>query len=138
MIRAVLDANVWISGLISASGAPVELIQCFEDGAFDAVVCPMLLGELSEVTARPWFRARLSPDDARSFVRHLRGIALELPDGRLDERLCRDPGDDYLIALAISAGAIIVTGDRDLLRLVEPPVLILSPRAFLNVLRSPR
>jgi len=45
--------------------------------------------------------------------------------------VCRDPRDDYLVALAVAthAGAI-VTGDRDLLDIVEPPVAVLTPRAL--------
>lgn len=138
MIRAVLDTNVWISGLLSASGAPAELIERFEDGTFDAVVCPSLLAELSEVVTRPWFRGRLSPDDAHRFVQHIRAIALEFPDQQLQDRLCRDPDDDYLIGLALAADAILVSGDRDLLTLADPPMPILAPRAFLDALKSER
>lgn len=134
MIHGVLDANVWISGLISATGAPAEVLDLFEDGAFDAVVCPALLGELSEVASRPWFRGRLSRADAQAFVRHLLGMAIEFADGRLEKPICRHPSDDYLVALALASDAILVTGDGDLLDLVGPPVAILSPRDFLNAL----
>jgi predicted nucleic acid-binding protein len=37
--------------------------------------------------------------------------------------VCRDPADDYLVALARREMATIITGDRDLLLLVR-----LSPR----------
>ena len=43
-------------------------------------------------------------------------IALRLPDPSSPRQVLRDAGDDYLVALAISARATaIVTGDRDLL-----------------------
>ena len=45
-------------------------------------------------------------------------------------RRSRDPGDDYLLALAESAVAILVTGDQDLLDVKDVPVR--SPRAFLE------
>jgi predicted nucleic acid-binding protein len=45
--------------------------------------------------------------------------------------VCRDPRDDYLVALAVATHAdAIVTGDHDLLELVEPPVSVLTPRAL--------
>jgi hypothetical protein len=52
--------------------------------------------------------------------------------------VCRDPHDDYLVALAVATGAeSIVTGDRDLLELPEPPVAVLTPRALIERLDAP-
>jgi predicted nucleic acid-binding protein len=43
--------------------------------------------------------------------------------------VCRDPADDYLVALAYSANAdAIVTGDLDLLSLEEPGLSVITPR----------
>ena len=50
-------------------------------------------------------------------------------------RRSRDPGDDYLLALAESAVAILVTGDQDLLDVKGLPVR--SPRAFQEALPAP-
>lgn len=53
------------------------------------------------------------------------------------EPVVRDPGDDYLVALARSAAAhALVSGDGDLLALDLEDVLVLSPRAFLERLGS--
>jgi predicted nucleic acid-binding protein len=47
----------------------------------------------------------------------------------------RDPGDDYLLALAASTGALLVTGDDDLLELGgEPPIH--TPRSFAALLHA--
>ncbi len=46
---------------------------------------------------------------------------------------CRDPADDYLLALATQVGATaIVTSDLDLLGLADPAVPILTPRDFVT------
>ena len=45
-------------------------------------------------------------------------------------RLSRDPGDDYLLALARSNSAILVSGDQDLLDVKDAPVE--SPRSFMS------
>jgi predicted nucleic acid-binding protein len=52
--------------------------------------------------------------------------------------ICRDPGDDYLIAHAMLARAdVLVTRDRDLLDLgAVAGVRIVDPRSFLRLLRS--
>jgi predicted nucleic acid-binding protein len=50
----------------------------------------------------------------------------------------RDPGDERVLADAISAGVeILVSGDQDLLVAAEDsPIRILSPRAFLTLARG--
>jgi predicted nucleic acid-binding protein len=52
--------------------------------------------------------------------------AVHFPDPESPGAVLRDPGDDYLIALARAAGVeAIVTGDRDLLEHpgLEPPAI---------------
>jgi predicted nucleic acid-binding protein len=52
--------------------------------------------------------------------------------------LSRDPGDDYLIALALHASTdVLISRDRDLTDLVDPPVRILTPRDLLDELTPP-
>ena len=43
----------------------------------------------------------------------------------------RDPGDDYLIALAYSRKAVLVSGDRDLLELADR-MPVFTPVEFLR------
>jgi predicted nucleic acid-binding protein len=51
--------------------------------------------------------------------------------------VCRDPADDYLVALAYSANAdAVVTGDRDLLSLAEPGLSVITPRELVERLES--
>jgi predicted nucleic acid-binding protein len=55
---------------------------------------------------------------------------------RLLERgpaFCRDPGDDYLVALASAALVdALVIGDRDLLALEEIGVAVITPRGLVE------
>jgi predicted nucleic acid-binding protein len=44
-----------------------------------------------------------------------------------------DPDDDYLVALAVAAGAdALVSGDVHLTELVDAPVIVLTPRQVLE------
>jgi predicted nucleic acid-binding protein len=52
-------------------------------------------------------------------------------------RRSRDPGDDYLLALAESERAIVVSGDQHLLGLADR-FPIVSPQAFLEELEVRR
>ena len=47
--------------------------------------------------------------------------------------VCRDPDDDYLVALARAAVVdALVTGDRDLLELEDVRVAVITPRALVE------
>jgi putative PIN family toxin of toxin-antitoxin system len=126
---------VLISALLSPRGAPARLYLLWLGGEFELVVCPHLLEELDSVLRRPKFRDLVSPDAAVEFVNVIRRGAITVENPAITEGVIRDPGDDYLVALAQSANVDhLVSGDKDLTSLatVSPPVL--SPAAFLDLL----
>lgn len=104
----------------------------------ELVTSPVLLGEVASVLARPRLRRFLSINEARRFVAGLGSQTTLSAEAPLPhEAVCRDPRDDYLVALAIHARTeAIVTGDRDLLELANPPVEILSPRMLVDRLQA--
>jgi len=92
------------------------LLEALESLAFEAIICPKLLGELRKALRKPYFRDRLSAEEARKAVKRIEVVAVALDDPAEVEPTLRDPKDDYLLALARQAGAeAIVTGDKDLL-----------------------
>ncbi len=102
------------------------------------VVCPHLLEELESVLRRPKFGDRVMPDEVEEFVDVIRRGAVTVENPVIAEAVSRDPGDDYLIALAQAANVdYLVSGDKDLTSLatVSPPVL--SPAKFLDLLAPP-
>ncbi len=132
----MIDPNVWIAGLISPLGAPAAVVRAVGEGELTAVVTEQILDELAVVLARSKFRRWISLDDAVAFVEALRGEADVLPDPNVVGRRVRDPDDDYLVAVALAAGATIVTGDSDLLEAgLEPPAV--TPRQLLDRLARP-
>jgi len=128
--RAVLDPNVLISALLSSSGSPAALVGRWLVGEFELVVSERLLAELRRALAYPKLRSRVTEQDATEFVDLLSRTATTLEDPLVAPRRSRDPGDDYLLALAEVGAAVLVTGDRDLLALRGLPVL--SPAAFVE------
>jgi putative PIN family toxin of toxin-antitoxin system len=136
-VRAVLDPNVLIAALVSPSGTPAALVRAWLDGAFEIVVSPKLLAELQRTLAYPHLAARVSADDAQELAELLRRAATvaDDPDGTAGLPASRDPDDDYLIALAAAADAMLVSGDRDLLSL-GAGLPIHSPAEFLGRLRD--
>jgi putative PIN family toxin of toxin-antitoxin system len=133
VLRVVLDPGALIAAAISKSGAPAELLEPWRDGEFDLVVSPNLLDELEDVLLRPKFSVFASGDDVRAYVEALEAGGVAFDDPVDPPTVTSDPGDDYLIALALVAGAdAIVSGDRHLTELAGPPVPVLTPRALLE------
>lgn len=130
-MRVVLDVNVLISGTLSAGGAPARILAAWQAGRFDLVISPALLTELNRVLAYPKIRRRISVDDAAAFVDWLSRSADLVPDPDIPVPVRQvDPGDDYLIALAADQRALLISGDRHLLELVDR-LPIQSPATFL-------
>ena len=68
----------------------------------------------------------------------LSAVAIMANDSPDPPRVTRDPGDDYLVALAVAAGAdALVSGDRDLADLTDGGVTVLTPRALVELLDAP-
>lgn len=101
---------------------------------FDLVVSPQLISEVAAVLARPKFERYVTPDEVADFLDMLRGDAIVHPDPADVERTTRDPRNDYLVALANTADAVLVSSDRDVLEADIGDVEVLSAREFLDQL----
>jgi len=118
-VRAVIDTNVLISGLLW-NRTPHLLLDQTSHGAHRLVSSPALIAELADVLNRSKFPAILEISDTNAErvlaqMRHLAEIFDPIP---LAAPVCRDPGDDAVLALALAAQVdFIVSGDQDLLTL---------------------
>ncbi len=127
--RAVLDPNVLIAALLSPQGPCAALVTRWLDGEFELVVSAKLLVELSHALRYPKLRSRIADEEAQGLVDLLRRTAAVVEDPAEAPRRSRDPGDDYLVALAEASAAVLVSGDRDVLALTD--LQIASPADFL-------
>jgi uncharacterized protein len=130
--RAVLDPSVLVSALITPAGTPAKLLAASRSGSFELIVSPLLLDELRLVLRRKKFRGYVDLDGADRYVDLLRRDATfaDDPAGPPPIR-CRDPDDDYLIALAHDRAAALVSGDDDLLELAGK-IPVFTPAEFLT------
>jgi len=134
-VRALLDANVLISALLSRTGTPALLVRKWLDGDFELVVSDLLLTELQQTLSDPKIRQRLAAVEGEEFLELVRsGLAerVEDPDAAPAIR-SSDARDDYLIAAAAAAHATLVSGDSHLLAL-RGSIPVLPPREFLDSL----
>ncbi|ADR36906.1 PilT protein domain protein [Oceanithermus profundus DSM 14977] len=137
MIRLVVDPGVLIAAVLSAAGAPAELLRYWLDGAVEIVVSEKLLNELDTVLQRPKFRSYLSVAEAKRYVALLRRWAEVASDVESGEAFTTDPKDDYLVALALSSRAdLLVSGDKHLTGIEHPRVPVLTPRQAVGLLKE--
>lgn len=135
-MRCVLDPNVLVAALLSRQGTPAELVRLWLDGAYEVVVSPLLLAELSRVLAYPKIRSRVSEGEAEAFLRLLREGAKVVDDPVQPPSLrAADPDDDYILALAEDTRAVIVSGDMHLLGMARR-LPVHSPAEFRRLVRT--
>ena len=136
MTRVVLDANVLVSAALARDPAApsVRAFDALLDGRIEVVGCPALLGEVAAVLGRDRLRRYLSIEEARRFVADITSVMTLAADPSPPyPAVCRDPGDDYLVAFARAARVdALVTGDRDLLELVDAGVAVITPRELIE------
>ncbi len=134
-MRAVLDPNILISALLSRSGSPALIVSRWLAGEFELIVSEALLNELRRTLAYPKLQTRIRADESGEFLNLLRDTAVLIEDPTARRHRSPDPGDDYLLALAEAAQAVLVCGDQHVLELAgELPIR--TARAFLETLDS--
>lgn len=135
-MRAVVDVNVLISGILSAKGASAEILRASRDGRFELVISELLLAELERTLAYPRLLKRIPAEKTAAFISWVRDHGTMAEDPETPSPVAsRDPDDDYLLALAIDRRAYLVTGDQDLL-VLSGELPILTPAQFATQLRD--
>lgn len=132
-VTAVIDTNVWISGLLTKTGHPAQLTRWLIRSG-QPVFSEATFAELKERLWRPKFDRYVTIEQRKALLTDIESIALwiDVPPAIAAKKFCRDAADDKLIHAALAAEAgWLVTGDQDLLVLSESVlslgVRILSP-----------
>jgi putative PIN family toxin of toxin-antitoxin system len=136
-MKAVLDTNVYVSGLISPTSPPDRILDDFRSRRFTACFSSPTLAEFDDVLSRPevtrYFRR--SSTWMAEFRGDLRRFALTV-EVAVVAAVPEDPPDNLILGTAVAASAdYIVSGDNHLLALGSyQGIPILTPRQFLFVL----
>ena len=136
--RAVLDTNVFVSGLINPKGVPAAILTALRSERFTLVSSPPINEEIMKVLHRPHILDRYGLGGRIFDVAFILWELAELVTAPPDVRVCSDPDDDKFLAAAVGGRAdYLVTGDVvDLLSLhTYKKVTIISPREFASVLK---
>ncbi len=116
--RVVFDTNTVISPLLFAGGCLAWLRQHWRDGACVPLISRAAATELVRVLRYPKFG--LSMDDGRELLAEYLPYSQVVEPRERCAVVSRDAGDQAFLELAQSGRAdMVVSGDRDLLRLAE-------------------
>jgi len=116
-LDVILDTNLWVSYLISNRLIKIDLL--LEQEKARLVFSEESLKEFLEVANRPKFRKYFLEDDIRELL-DLFEYYGKLVEVTSIVDVCRDPKDNFLLALAKDSQAdYLITGDKDLLELKQ-------------------
>jgi putative PIN family toxin of toxin-antitoxin system len=129
MVRLVLDANVFVSGIFW-SGPPSKILKAWQKGEVSLVMSAEILQEytrVGEILAKKYKSLHVD-----AFIKLATIHAEVYRPAPLVEPVSCDPDDDKFIACALSAGCkTIVSGDSDLLEVSGyADILVYKPADF--------
>ena len=134
-MRIFLDTNVIVSA-VATRGLCADVLHVVV-AEHDLLVGKTVLKELRRVLRQKLRVPAATVNELGAFLRrHSTIVSKQAP---LAVSL-RDADDEAVLAEAVAGGAdILVSGDRDLLRIADAaPIPILAPREFWELLRSHR
>lgn len=142
MIRAVIDTNILVSGVITRSLPSRMIVRAIMDRKFDIVLSSRSVDELKDVVNRPSSRElHLDREAAEALIRRLSGLDQVNVDDSTDVVHVRDWKDQYVVSTALKGNAgFLVSEDKDLLVLADDlrpfGVEVVGPARFVEVLES--
>jgi hypothetical protein len=120
-VRAVIDTNLFISGLFAGKGYSTQLQDLWVSGAFELAVSEKILKEIENTLLKPHIHKRLFLEDGEeaSIISLIREKATVVTaDLYQTDKIKTDPSDNKFLACALEVKAdYIVSGDNHLLEL---------------------
>lgn len=111
----ILDTNLWISFLLMKDYSKLDKI--FSNNLLTLLFSEELLNEFIEVAKRPYFNKYFSLSNLEELLMQIRNSA-EFINVISNIKVCRDPKDNFLLALAKDGKAdYLLSGDKHLLEL---------------------
>ena len=133
-MKVVLDTNVIVSALINEKGTCGQILRLVFGGRLDLCVDERILHEYETVLPRPLFR--MLPEDVNNALNLIRFRAERTVAPPLRVELS-DRSDLPFLETAAAADALLVTGNaRHFTRHERAGVIVMTPREFLDFLRS--
>lgn len=134
----VLDTSVLVAAIRSRRGASYALLTLLGAGAFEVAVSVALVLEYESSLHRHRAASALSEEDIRDLVDYICDVAIHQEIFYLWRPFLRDPNDDLVLELAVSAGcdAVVTHNIRDFAGSAKVGVRVITPGEFLHEIRG--
>ncbi len=138
MIRAVLDTNVLLAALRSRQGASFEIISRYRKGEFAMLISNTVLSEYDEVLKREGPGLGVTAATVDRYLDALCSGAAPFRTSSFWKPALPDADDEAVAQLALEAkvGYLVTFNQRHFPADRLPAVQVVSPKDFLNVLRT--
>lgn len=134
-MRIVLDTNVLVSGLLSASGPPAWILEAFLTGDLTLVFDSAIRDEYEDVLRREEFG--LAAADLDRLLAALDRFGVLVSAVPPSSHPLPDPDDEPFLAVAAATHAVLVTGNLKHYPVAAiGDVVVHTPRQFIEALRS--
>lgn len=133
MIRAIIDTNIFVSGVFW-SGTPAKVLEAWAEGKFKLVVTSEILLEYERVLGE--LNKKVQSPKVERILELVKLNADIVTPVVFAKPICRDKDDDKFLAAAIGGQVqYIATGDDDLLVLDgHQGITIIKAKIFLDKL----
>jgi predicted nucleic acid-binding protein len=129
-MRLVVDTNVLVAGILSASGPTGWIVEALLAGEIEPVLNAGIRAEYEDVLRRP--ELSLGPERVGAVLDVIDAFGLEIVVPPWPERL-PDPDDALFLAVSAWVGCPLVTGNiRHFPVKARGGVVLLTPRQFLD------
>lgn len=138
--RAVIDTNLFISGIFDKNSLTSTLQDLWIDQEIELATSLEIMKEVSRVLGYPKIREKIGVTDEaiRRFFRLVFRKAVITKDIYKSDRITSDPTDNKFLACALETKAdYIISGDNHLLELKHfHGTQIVDARTFINILKK--
>jgi len=136
MVKAVLDSNIWLSGVFWR-GKPHEIVKLAESKKIQTFITKEILAEILDVLNKEKFR-RLMEDpgvQTSELMRTILNISTLVEAKEKLDVIKEDPTDNKILECAVAASAeYVVTGDKHLLELKKfGGIRFVKAKEFLDI-----
>jgi putative PIN family toxin of toxin-antitoxin system len=115
VLKLVIDTNLWISFIISKKLIQLEPILLSKNCKI--LFSSELIDELQATISKPKLQKHF-PENALEEMLNVFDEYIDFINVKSKVQICRDPNDDFLLALAKDGKAnFLLTGDKDLLEI---------------------
>jgi putative PIN family toxin of toxin-antitoxin system len=124
-VRIAIDTNLWVGYVLSHFKSQLRVI--LEDENVEIITSTELTHEIFEVLSRQKFREKISHGTISVFRELYEQSVLSIDTVSI-VHVCRDPKDDFLLALALD-------GALDFLLTLDDDLLVLNPYGQTQILK---